>query len=99
MTILKSNIEEMKPASYFKLSGQIIAVEAFGTGHINDTFCVTTSNPPAQYLLQRINHHIFSNVEGLMQNIQLLEEHLKSKLSEKEQQQADQYVLSITYTG
>lgn len=40
----------------------------YGAGHINDTFLVT-ANDGTQYILQRINHHIFRDVEGLMNNI------------------------------
>ena len=40
----------------------------YGAGHINDTFLVTTTEG-TRYILQRINHHIFRDVDGLMNNI------------------------------
>ncbi len=38
-------------------------------GFINDTFLVLSDNRPI-YILQRINHLVFQNVEGLMNNVQ-----------------------------
>jgi len=38
------------------------------------------SGPPA-YVLQRINHHVFRNVEGLMSNIDKVLEHLEKRLA------------------
>ena len=50
----------------------------YGSGHINDTFKVETENK--NYLLQRVNHSIFKNVEGLTGNIIKVTQHLKNKL-------------------
>ena len=48
-----------------------------GNGHINSTYMVETEN--GVYSLQEINTKIFSNVEGLMSNIDKVTEHLKNK--------------------
>ncbi len=54
----------------------------FGSGHINDTYAVRTkARAQDAYLLQRINHQVFQDVEGLMHNMHLVTEHLKEKLS------------------
>lgn len=53
----------------------------FGSGHINDTYLLEGEDPQQKYLLQRINHEVFRNVEGLMQNMHLVTTHLKRKLS------------------
>ncbi|POY36738.1 desulfatase [Solitalea longa] len=67
----------------FNIEGKIIEIKAFGSGHINDTYLLKNENDSyPDYLLQRINHSIFTNVPGLMKNIQLVTDHLKSKLSE-----------------
>lgn len=49
----------------------------FGTGHINDTYRLTFGHE--SYLLQRLNHFVFSEPEKVMENIQLVAEHLEKK--------------------
>ena len=61
----------------FALEGEVISVEAHGNGHINKTFLVTTSEE--RYVFQYVNHNVFPNIEGLMNNIRLVTEHLLSK--------------------
>lgn len=47
-------------------------------GHLNKTYIVEVASTRYQTILvQRINHHIFKNVEGLMQNISLVIEHVR----------------------
>jgi len=45
-------------------------------GYINDTFLVLHQSQPL-YILQRVNHLVFENVVGLMNNVQNVLEHLK----------------------
>lgn len=52
----------------FPLSGAAVLCEPYGKGHINDTYRVV-SDRGAQYIFQRINTHVFPNVNGLMDNI------------------------------
>ncbi|MDU4890744.1 MAG: aminoglycoside phosphotransferase family protein [Clostridium sp.] len=61
-------VKEAIEAIDFK--GDIVEVKPFGGGHINDTFLVVTENAEKRekYILQRINHDIFKNVEKLMEN-------------------------------
>ncbi len=67
-------------ASKFDVEGRVIDVSPFGSGHINDTYRVLTDRPGAKrYLLQRVNHHVFENVAAVMQNIQLVTQHLKER--------------------
>lgn len=67
-------------ASMFDIEGNVIDVSPFGSGHINDTYRVLTDGPGAKrYLLQRVNHHVFKNVVAVMQNIQLVTQHLRMR--------------------
>ena len=53
------------------LKGKVIEVTPFGGGLINATFLVRTkleNGEERKYILQRINHYIFKNVEKLMDN-------------------------------
>ncbi len=66
----------------FQLWGDPLAVERYGSGHINDTFRVTLNLARRQvhYLLQRINHDIFKKPDLLMENIVRVTQHQQSKL-------------------
>jgi hypothetical protein len=79
----------------FPLEGQVISVEPFGNGHINDTLKVTTGDGEARYILQRINHHIFTNVDMLQQNIHIVTNHIRKKLEEKGETDIDRKVLTF----
>ncbi len=56
--------------------------QSMTSGLINDTFLVSVSGNPL-YVLQRINHKVFENVEGLMVNIGRAVKHLKGNQYEK----------------
>ncbi len=55
----------------FQIKGEFVSCEHYGNGHINDTFLVICKVPEGQkrYILQRMNHEIFTNPEALMENI------------------------------
>ena len=59
----------------FALRGNAVSCEPFGIGHIHDTYLVTT-DCDEQYVLQRINHHIFKDIPALMTNIDLVTRYL-----------------------
>jgi Ser/Thr protein kinase RdoA (MazF antagonist) len=60
---------------------QLISLVPFGTGHINDTYRleIVEAGKPQTWLLQRLNHHVFRQPEAVMQNIQLVAEHLEKQ--------------------
>ncbi len=65
----------------FKIEGHILSAIPFGNGHINDTFrLINQDNSKPDYLLQRINHLIFTEVEQMMLNICRVTEHINQKL-------------------
>ncbi len=61
----------------FLAEGELVSAEKYGRGHINDTFLVTTSKK--RYILQKINHNVFKNIEGLMSNIVGVTEFIASR--------------------
>lgn len=65
----------------FSFEGKAVSSEKYGSGHINSTFLVVTDSGK-RYILQKINNKIFPDVEGLMNNIMLVTEHLKKKYTE-----------------
>ena len=67
--------------SQFKTEGRFVSAAPIGSGHINDSWLVTTSPADASdYVLQRINHAIFRNVPELTNNILRVTRHLKQRL-------------------
>lgn len=67
----------------FRISGNVSGYFPYGSGHINDTYKIETRDKSTpNYLLQRINHHVFKNVPGLMENILRVTTHLRNKLEQ-----------------
>lgn len=59
----------------FGLTENKVKLEAFGSGLINSTWKVTTSSD--EYILQRLNHLVFSEPEDIAHNISLIVTHLR----------------------
>ncbi|MBB5395783.1 aminoglycoside phosphotransferase family protein [Mucilaginibacter sp. AK015] len=73
------NIAEV--VSHFQCAADVGSQKAYGSGHINDTFFLSNvSAGGPDYLLQRINHSIFTNVEKLTDNMRKVTEHLRCKM-------------------
>jgi thiamine kinase-like enzyme len=67
--------------SHFKCDADMGSLKTYGSGHINDTFLLkNVAAGGADYLLQRINNSIFTNVEKLTENMRRVTEHLKNKI-------------------
>ena len=64
----------------FCIEDEILKIEPYGGGHINDTFRITC--PDKKYILQRINHKIFKNPGHVMENIINICDHIRIKLKE-----------------
>lgn len=77
---LCSKIESAKKA--FDLGAEIISCERYGNGHINDSFLAVSADG-SRYILQRMNHEIFTDPEGLMDNIESVTSFLRSKIEQK----------------
>jgi hypothetical protein len=78
----------------FEITGNLISAIPFGSGHINDTFKVTTDSGN-QYMLQKINHFVFKDVEGLMANLVQVTNHLKQKLKATTGSDPEKEVLTL----
>jgi len=83
----------------FELPGELLRVDPFGSGHINDTFCVTSRlmDDEAHYILQRINHHVFGDPIVVMENIQHVTTHIRLNL--KGSADIDRRVLTVIPTN
>ena len=91
------NLKEI--LSHFVLTGEIADIKPLGAGLINDSFKVTTTPPEApDYVLQRINHTIFTNVEMLQNNFYQVTTHIRHKLEARGETDIDRKVLTLIPT-
>lgn len=68
-------------AASFALDAEFIDGALHGNGLINDTFAINTRRrgQPLRFIFQRVNHHVFSDVPALMENIERVTSHVASK--------------------
>jgi Ser/Thr protein kinase RdoA (MazF antagonist) len=71
-------------AGHFQFEGRF--VDSFphpAGGHINDTYvvCYQIGDAVRRYILQRINHRVFTRPEQVMQNIEAVTAHLRRKIA------------------
>lgn len=67
----------------FRIEGNVTEVKPLGEGFINDTYLVYVEGVVApKYILQRKNHIVFPDVPAMMQNIQKVTDHIKSKVED-----------------
>ena len=86
--------------SHFQMQGTVREIKPLGSGLINDTYKVTTAEADApDYVLQRINHAIFQNVEMLQSNIEAVTGHIRKKLEEKGEADVERKVLHFIPTA
>lgn len=65
----------------FSIPADAFEIKPFGSGHINDTYRVKTPADGRDYLLQKINDYVFKDVDGLMNNMLYVTNHLKQKVA------------------
>ena len=76
---MKTNYEI--PFQAFCLEGEVTTIRPCGGGHINSTWHVKTDRE-SEYLFQRVNTDVFPDIEGLMDNIHRVTEHIRGKVSQ-----------------
>ncbi|MDE5844110.1 MAG: aminoglycoside phosphotransferase family protein [Muribaculaceae bacterium] len=80
----------------FAIKGRVESVKPLGNGLINDTYIVKTSDEStSDYVLQRINHHIFTDVDTLQDNIAAVTSHIRRKLTNAGEKDIDRKVLNF----
>ncbi len=87
----------------FSVLGTFVSAAPYGSGHINDTFALVCDQggTSIRYILQRINHNIFTNPEALMDNIHRVTSHQQLKLRESGIAEASRRALTLvpSYSG
>jgi len=91
--------KKLKPSpaifNHFNLENTIESIEPFGSGHINDTFIAKNIAGEPKFVLQRINHSIFKDVDMLQNNINFVTSHIRKKLIANGETDINRKVLSF----
>lgn len=69
-------------AAHFSPAGQVTALTPLGRGNVHTTFLVSVAGGERQFVLQRLNVHVFPRPEVLLANLRAVGEHLRRKLPE-----------------
>ncbi len=69
-------------AMKFEVPGQLVALEAIGSGNVNDTYRVVlrTTFSEEQYILQRINQKVFQHPALVMANMKAVTDHAHKRI-------------------
>ncbi|MFV0391489.1 MAG: phosphotransferase enzyme family protein [Paludibacteraceae bacterium] len=83
----------------FRLKSEPGNIKPLKIGFINDSFVVESQDADGEwYFLQKINHNIFKDVEGLQKNIRIVTDHLRAKLAERGIRHLERRVLQLVPT-
>ena len=87
-------------AAAFQCPGKYLDAKPYGSGHINDTFRAVyeDNGREVHYIFQRVNHNIFKNVPGLMDNIGRVTRHQRSKFETAGAGELDRRALTLVPT-
>lgn len=91
--------EQREVLAAFPLEGEPVLCERYGSGHINDTYQVACKmgEKTKRYILQRMNHEIFKDTEGLMKNVSGVTRFLRARILENGGD-PDRETLNLVYT-
>lgn len=70
-------------AGQFCIKGEPVECSRYGSGHINDTFLLSTKDNKGEcsrYILQRMNTHVFKDPKGLMGNVSGVTTYLREQI-------------------
>lgn len=97
MTTAQSRYDLRSVIGEFQIHGDFQSGEPYGSGHINDTFCVVfdQAGTRVRYILQRLNHQVFPQPEVVMANIQRATAHLAAKLRDGGTRQCSRRCLTL----
>ncbi len=66
-----------KICNNFDIKGELVNIDTYGDGHINDTYLIETKEK--KYIIQRINNNVFKKPSKLMKNFYLITKWLEDK--------------------
>jgi len=93
---ISATFDFAKLFSKFARDGTLASANAYGSGHIHETFLVQTRERDCpDYILQRVNNQVFRDVPRLMDNIVRVTEHLRRKIAAIPGADPDREVLRV----
>lgn len=93
------DLKTSRTLAHFQLEATPIDISPISNGLINDTYKVTTDGTGTpDYVLQRINTNIFTDVELLQHNIETVTGHIRRKLEARGEKDIDRKVLRFIKT-
>ena len=93
---LQTNLKDI--ACQFVLAGDVEQIAPLGNGLINDTYRVSTAGDAPDYVLQRVNTGIFTDIDLLQSNIEAVTHHLHDRLLRDGVDDIDRRVLQFVPT-
>ena len=81
----------------FEHNSEFHTFKELASGHINDTYLIVTQKKPF-FVMQRINHGVFKDVPGLIENKVSVSKHIQNKLKELPKKKLKRKVLSFVKT-
>ncbi|HEV7867409.1 MAG TPA: hypothetical protein VGO90_06990, partial [Chthoniobacteraceae bacterium] len=81
----------------FHIHGELLHAEPCKVGHINETYTAAYNQggTTVRYIHQRINHEVFKDPVGLMDNLSRVTAHLRHKLQEKGSRDVTRRTLTV----
>ncbi len=81
----------------FHIYGELLHAEPCKVGHINETYTATydQGGVRVRYIHQRINHEVFRDPVGLMENLHRVTTHLRGKLAEHDARDITRRTLTL----
>jgi Ser/Thr protein kinase RdoA (MazF antagonist) len=74
----------------FDMRADFVTADAYGSGHINDTYCAwfDQAGKRVRYIVQRINHNVFKQPVQLMENVARVTRHALANLLDESNPEA-----------
>ncbi len=84
---------------HFEVQGEIGDLQTYGSGHIHDTYRLKNKQAGyPDYILQKINNSIFTDVDNLMHNIERVINHMQQKEENQTSRDTEDKMLSLVQT-
>lgn len=82
-----TNEQKLEAIGHFPFEGKLMSAEAYGSGHINDTFLLVYQigvMGQIRVILQRMNKDVFTDPVSLMENVTGVTSYLRERIEETE---------------
>jgi hypothetical protein len=88
-------------ARQFAFPGEVLTVREYGSGNVNDTYLARIADTEAvrDFILQRLNPHVFPQPERIMHNLRVLDDHVRPKLPARPNRRWELPAIIPTRTG